>query len=286
MMEINRRYFIKTSAMASAAVAILPSCLSSGQASPSIGVQLYTVRNEMGTDPRGTLKKIADIGYKEVETAGYADGQTYGFGGKEFKSILSDLGLELTSGHMGQDVFENSFDQALEFMADAGQRYAVFPWLAPEKRTSIDQFKQYADTLNRCGEKAKKAGITVCYHNHDFEFQLLDGQLPVQVLLGETDADLVKMELDLYWIVKAGFDPIVFFEEHRGRVPLWHVKDMANTPEKGFAEVGTGTIDFTRIFEAKEVAGMKHFFVEQDMSDHPLQSLQTSYTNLTRQILA
>lgn len=284
-MELNRRSFIKTSALASTALAIMPSCLSASESSRKIGVQLYTVRQEMENDPMGTLKLIADIGYKSIEAAGYADGKTYGFSGKELKSILNDLGLEFTSGHIRQNVFENSFDQAIEFMTEAGQEYAVFPWLAPDQRTSIDQFKGYAETLNRCAEKAQKAGITVCYHNHDFEFQTLEGQLPIDVLMNETDADLVKMELDLYWITKAGFDPIAFFQEHQGRVPLWHVKDMANTPERGFAEVGTGTIDFKKIFEAKNASGMKCFFVEQDVSEHPMQSIQTSYTNLTEQIL-
>lgn len=271
--------------MASAAIALIPSCISGGQSLPSIGVQLYTIRDAMSIDPTGSLKKIAAIGYKKVEAAGYADGKTYGFTGKEIKSLLSDLGMELTSGHISQQVFETSFEQALGFMTEAGQQYAVFPWLAPENRTTIDQFKGYAATLNRCGEQAKAAGITVCYHNHDFEFQELDGELPMSVLLNETDPELVKMELDLYWITRAGHDPIAFFEAHKGRIPLWHVKDIANTPDRGFAEVGTGTIDFKKIFASKDLSGMKDFFVEQDVSDDPFKSLQTSYTNLTETIL-
>lgn len=284
-MTYNRRKFIKTSAVASAAAMVLPSCFSASGTAHSLGVQLYTVRNEMSKDPRGTLEKIAKIGYKKLETAGYGAGKLYGFSGKEFKQIVGDLGLEFTSGHISQEVFADAFDEALEFMTDAGQQYAVFPWLSPEQRVSLDQYKGYAETLNRCAEKAKPAGITICYHNHDFEFQELEGELPMNVILRESDPALVKIELDLYWITKAGLNPLQFFKENSGRVPLWHVKDMADTPEQGFAEVGEDTIDFKAIFDQKEVSGMEHYFVEQDQSDNPIKSLELSYKNLTEKIL-
>lgn len=286
-MNHNRRVFIKRSAVASAAIAIFPSCVTSSTGSdiPEIGVQLYTVRDAMAKDPRGTLEQVAKIGYKKIETAGYSDGKVYGFVGKEFKSFLDDLGLKLISGHISPQIFEESFDQALDFMVAAGQQYAVFPWLAPEQRETLDQYKGYAETLNKCAEKAKPANIKVCYHNHDFEFQQLEGELPMNILLRELDSELVDIELDLYWITKAGMDPITFFKENRKRVPLWHVKDMADTPEQGFAEVGTGTIDYSNIFAYADVSGMQHFFVEQDQSNDPMQSIQTSYQNLTQKIL-
>lgn len=283
----TRREFIKQASMAASATVLLPSCITSSDKKvlPKIGVQLYTVRNEMDADALGTLKKVAAIGYKKVEAASYVDGKGYGYSAPELKSILGDLDLQMVSGHAGLDVFRNQFDQYLDFMAEVGQEYAVLPWLPANDRGAIDQFKEYAALLNVSAEKAQKMGLKVCYHNHDFEFLPIDGQLPMDILLTETDPNLVQFELDLYWISKVNLKPIDFFEQNEGRVPLWHVKDMANTPEKEFAEVGTGTIDFPSIFAKKDVSGMKHFFVEQDKSDNPLKSIETSYRNLTEEIL-
>lgn len=264
---------------------MMPSCMSSSGKKQDIGLQLYTVRNEMAADPKRTLEKVAKIGYTNLETAGYSDGKLYGFTGTEFNNFLSDLGLKNISGHIPLQVFQEQFDQALEFMSNSAQKYAVLPWLSPEERSSIDQYKQYAELLNKSAEKAKSANIQICYHNHDFEFQQLDGQLPIDVLLKETDPDLVDFELDLYWITRAGYDPVEFFEQNKNRVPLWHVKDMADTAAKEFAPVGTGTIDFKKIFDNAKVSGMKYFFVEQDQSDNPMESIATSYKNLTQNIL-
>lgn len=285
-MNQNRRTFLKTSAIASAAVVMLPSCMSStSRQMPDLGLQLYTVRNQMAEDARGTLERVAKIGYKNLETAGYADGKMYGFTGAEWKNILGELGLRNISAHMSLPVFQEEFDQALEFMQASDQQYVVLPWLSPEQRTSLDQYRSYAELLNKSAEKAQSANIQVCYHNHDFEFQELEGQLPINVLLENVDPKLVDLELDLYWVRKAGFDPVEFFKENENRIPLWHVKDMADTPEQGFAPVGTGTIDFKKIFDHAEVSGMDYFFVEQDQSDDPMQSIETSYKNLTQKIL-
>lgn len=284
-MKINRRAFIEKSAIASATTLLFPSCMRKNENFPEIGLQLYTVRDAMADDPIKTLKKIADIGYNQIETASFEKGKMYGFGASEFKNILDDIGLKLISGHFSPSVFESSFEEALDFMTESGQQYAVFPWLSNEQRMTIDQYRGHAYTLNKCGEMAKKSNITVCYHNHDFEFQTLDGLLPINVLLGETDPDLVKYELDLYWVTKAGFDPIQFFKENKGLIPLWHVKDMDNTAEQFFTEVGEGVIDFKSIFDNKDLSGMQHFFVEQDQSIDPIKSIERSYQNLTTSIL-
>ncbi len=282
----DRRTFIKNSTLISVGIMAIPSCLSvSSKKEYSIGVQLYTVRDQMGKDPQGTLKKIADIGYKEIESAGFQNGKMYGFAGKEFQTIVSDLGLKNVSAHIPLDIFQNEFEEALEYMAASGEKYAVLPWLSADDRKSLDQYKSYAELLNRSGEKAKTYGIEVCYHNHDFEFIEIDGELPMKVILEGTDPDLVKMELDLYWINKAGLDAMEFFKQNRKRVPLWHVKDMDASPEKAFTEVGEGVIDYASIFEKKEISGMKHFFVEQDVSVDPMKSIETSYKNLTQKIL-
>lgn len=281
----NRRTFLKTSALASAALVMLPSVTFAIKRKTAIGLQLYTVRNEMAADPTGTLEQVANIGYKHLETAGYSNGKMYGFSGAEFKRIVEDLGMKNISGHMSLEVFQDSFDEALEFMVASGQQYAVLPWLAPEQRHSLDQYRQYASLLNQCAEKAKSANIQVCYHNHDFEFREIEGELPIDVLLKEIDPGLVALELDLYWIVKAGLDPVTFFEANQNRIPLWHVKDMANTDAGEFAEVGTGSIDYQRIFANADVSGMKYFFVEQDQSMAPMKSIATSYNHLTQKIL-
>ena len=157
----------------------------------------------------------------------------------------------------------NDWDKAVDDAAEVGIKYMVCAYLSEEERGDLDQYKKVADQLNIAGERCKKSGIQLCYHNHDFEFKKQGDQYPYDVLLS-SDKNLVKMELDLYWVTKAGQDPIALFKKHPGRFPLWHVKDMDNTPEQAFAEVGSGTIDFKEIFKHKKEAGMKCFFVEQD----------------------
>ena len=283
----NRREFIKSAGLLTTGVALIPSCmsLSENTAKMDIGLQLYTVRDAMDKDPKGTLAKVAKIGYNQVEMAGYSNGKVYGFSGKEISKILNDLNLQFVSGHIPLSDLEDNFDQVLDFMNESGQKYAVLPWLAQEDRQTIDQYKGHAELLNVIAQKARASGKIVCYHNHDFEFFEVDGQIPMEVLLNETDAELVQFELDLYWVHKANQNASKIFEENQGRFPLWHVKDMADTAEKGFAEVGTGTIDYKRLFDIKKISGMKYFFVEQDQSDDPLKSIETSYKNLTEDIL-
>lgn len=286
-MKNTRREFIKQASIAASAAVLFPSCMTNGEKKviPQIGLQLYTVRNQMDADAIGTLKKVAALGYKKVETANFIDGKCYGYSAPEIKGIMSDLDIQMVSGHVGLDIFRNQFDQYLDFIAEAGQQYAVLPWLPTEDRSSADQFKQYAALLNISAEKANKLGLNVCYHNHDFEFIELDGEKPMDILLRDTDSNLVQFELDLYWITKVGLDPVDFFEQNKGRVSLWHVKDMADTENREFAEVGTGTIDFKRIMAKSELSGMKHFFVEQDQSIDPMKSIEVSYNNLTNKIL-
>jgi sugar phosphate isomerase/epimerase len=159
-------------------------------------------------------------------------------------------------------------------------------FLMPEERTSIAAYKKIAADLNKAGAICKKAGIQLCYHNHDFEFQELEGQIPFDILANETDPGLVKFELDLFWVSKAGKDPIDLFKQYKGRVALWHVKDMDNTPNKNFTEVGSGVIDYARIFKHAKTAGMKHFFVEQDVCPGaPLNSIRKSITYVQSTLL-
>lgn len=295
-MKNDRRNFLRTTAVASAAVMIMPSCVTKGSkeaaqavataADPEIGLGLFTLREQMAADPRGTLEKVAKIGYKKIEPFGFDGNTVFGLDAVKMDKICKDLGLKMVSGHINPPTFSDNWEAALEYMNVVGQKYAVWPWLPPEMR-NLETYKRVAETLNTAAAAANQVGIQVCYHNHDFEFEDLgDGVTGMDILSSETDPELVQFELDLYWVNKAGFDAVEQFKRFENRVPLWHVKDMADTPEQGFAEVGEGTIDYKAIFAAKETSGMKHFFVEQDQSDDPMKSIEISYKNLTQKILA
>ncbi len=172
----------------------------------------------------------------------------------------------------------HDWDRAVDDAAAVGVKYMVCAYLSAEERGGLDHYKQLADQFNTAGEKCKKSGMQFCYHNHDFEFEEKDGQLPYNILLNNTNKDLVKMELDLYWATKAKHDPIELFNAHPGRFPLWHVKDMDNTPKQAFTEVGNGVIDFKKIFEQANKAGLKYFFVEQDITPgSPFDSITKKY---------
>ncbi|HVW13582.1 MAG TPA: sugar phosphate isomerase/epimerase [Mucilaginibacter sp.] len=265
----TRREFLKTSALVSAGLLVAPKLFAYDK--KYIGLQLYTVRNAMGKDVAGTLAKVAQIGYNSVE-ASYGDGKYYGKTPSEFAEMLKQNGLIMPSCHYtlgeGQSMpgtILTGWDKAVEDAASIGQKYMVCAWLAPKERGSLDHFKQLAEDFNKAGEVCKKSGIQFCYHNHDFEFIQENGKYPYDILLENTDKNNVKFETDLYWLTKAGQDPVALFEKHPGRFPLWHIKDMDNTPKKMFTEVGHGTIDFKRIFEHNKKAGLKYFFVEQDI---------------------
>lgn len=295
----TRRNFLKTSAAATAGSFLYPSIARAAPAK-TIGLQLYTLRMEMETDPMGTLRKVAAIGYKEVESAAGSKGHYYGMKPADFRQQLSDMGLALRSSHVLTDAqfvpspfnkmmppdlptLTNNLQVLVDNAAQTGQKYLVCAVLFPGERATLDDYKRHAQLFNQAGEACRKAGLQFCYHNHDFEFTALDGQLPYDLLLAETDSALVQMELDLYWVTRAGQDPVAYFKKHPGRFPLWHVKDMDNTDKKAFTEVGNGTIDFVRIFKSAATAGMKHYFVEQDESNKsPLESITISYRNLSK----
>jgi sugar phosphate isomerase/epimerase len=239
-------------------------------------LQLYTVRDAMGKDPLGTLAQVAQIGYNSVENATYTGSEKfYGMDAMTYKKVLKDNGLVATSGHyrLGEEMDHGAtvngtilhdWQKAVDDAASVGLKYMVCAYLSDQERGTLDHYKKLADEFNTAGETCKKAGIQFCYHNHNFEFEKQGDIFPYDILLDKTDKDLVKMEVDLYWIKKAGQDPLALFQKHPGRFPLWHVKDMSKEPDQAFAEVGNGIIDFKTIFQHKDEAGMKYFFVEQD----------------------
>ena len=280
----TRRSFIKQSGLFSMAAFADLSFLLKSKA--KIGLQLYTLRNEMAKDPKTVLKQVAALGYKEVESFGYTAGKYFGMTPAEFASVLKGYGLAHPSGHYMLTALSGDWNKAIEDAVTAGQQYMVLAYLTDDERKNIDDYKKIAVQMNAAGEACKKAGIQFAYHNHNFEFADMNGQHGYDIFLRETDHDLVKFELDLYWISFAGKDPVEMFKQHPGRFPLWHVKDMDNTSRKFFTEVGNGVIDFKSIFAASKTAGMKHFFVEQDTCPGPpMVSIEKSIQYLGKNIV-
>lgn len=269
----TRRSFLKSTSILSAGLYMAPSAFA--PKSQLIGLQLYTVRDAMEKDPEATLARVAQIGYTSVEGATYTGTEKfYGMSPAAFKKVLKKNGLVMPSSHyrLGEvkdkgeivkGTMLHDWDKAVNDAAELGLKYMVCAWLDEKERGTLDHYKYVADQLNIAGERCKKSGIQLCYHNHNFEFEKQGDTYPYDILLG-SDKNLVKMEIDLYWVKKAGQDAIKLFNEHPGRFPLWHVKDMDNTPEQNFTEVGSGVIDFKEIFKYKNLAGMKYFFVEED----------------------
>lgn len=294
---LSRRTFLKSAVLLSASACAAPAMLAGADSQSRIGLQLYTVRDAMQKDPVGTLRQVAQLGYTSVEGASYTgDGKFYGMTPDAFAKELKQVGLIMPSAHyrLGQDQVNgqpamgtmlHGWDRAVADAKQVGAQYMVCAYLSDSERGGLDQYQYVADQLNKAGELCKKAGIQFCYHNHDFEFIVQDGKLPYDLLLA-TDPSLVKMELDLYWATKAGQDPLALFTKYPGRFPLWHVKDMDNTPQRNFTEVGNGTIDFKRIFAQKKLAGMQYFFVEQDQTPgSPFDSIKQSAAYIKRELV-
>jgi sugar phosphate isomerase/epimerase len=243
----------------------------------AIGIQLYTVRSLMEKDVEGTLAALAGIGYREVELAGL-----HGKTPTEMRALLDRHGLSAPSAHIPLEVMRGGWPRALDDAATLGNRYVVCPWIDQSERT-LDGYKRIAALFNAAGRAARRAGIQLAYHNHDFEFAPLGGTTGYEVLLAESDRDLVRMEMDLFWITKGGRDPLAYFERFPGRFPLVHVKDMA--ANGAMVDVGAGRIDFPRVFAQAGRAGIRHYFVEHDEPASPLDSARASFAYLERMSL-
>ena len=291
---MKRRAFIGTSVGAALFAAGKPSWAAPNPHKITrVGLQLYTVRGEMKKDFEGTIAKVASTGYKEVEFAGYFEHSP-----KDVRALLDKNGLTAPSQHVGYDVVEKKWQETLDASHVVGHKFVVCPWI-DEKQRNADGYKRAAELFNKAGEASQKAGIQFAYHNHSFEFapvEGLDGKLAYDFLLAQTDAKLVKMEMDLCWISVAGKDPLDYFAKHPGRFPMVHVKDYVNDPNstssyagatgsvsfKGRLEdVGKGAIDFKRIFEAADKGGIKHYFVENDDAKQPFEDIKISYDYLS-----
>jgi sugar phosphate isomerase/epimerase len=267
---------------AAAAAGVRPAFVPSGPWAPRegvpIGVQLYTVRADMAKDFEGTLAAVAKIGFRDVEFAGYFDHSP-----ADVAAILRRNGLSAPSAHFGIEVAGDGFDRTLADAKTMGHEYIVVASLPSGMRGTADEYRRVAERFNRAGEQAKAAGLRFAYHNHDFEFEPIDGGNGFDVLLKETDPALVSYEMDLFWITKAGKDPLAYFARHPGRFPMVHVKDSAGPPEHRMLAVGDGAIDFNPIFAQRARAGTRHFYVEHDEPQpNGLESIRRSYLYLSK----
>ena len=288
---MNRRRFLETAATISAATLFSSrfGWAAGEHKINKIGVQLYTVRDLMKEDFDGTIAKVAQVGYKEVEFAGY-----FGHTAQQVKDILQKNGLTAPSTHVQYDELDEKFPSVIEFSKTVGMDYVICPWIPEELRKSPDIWKQASEKFNKCGEQTKKAGMQFGYHNHWFEFLPTNGVLPYDALLKDCDPNLVKMEMDLCWAVAAGADPVKYFEKYPGRFPLVHVKDLKTKPKitsggaqnygdaVDLTEVGSGIIDWKRIFAHSQQAGIKHYIVEHDHPKQPFDSIAGSYDYLNK----
>ena len=272
---ISRRRFIKNLSIASLAMATpLHYALAQSNRVNSIGLQLYSLRKEMGEDFEGTLAKLAELGFKEMEFAGY-----FNRSANEVRSILDANGLTSPAAHIPLTDIANNLSQVIDTAATLGQKYIVLPFMVGADR-DIDNYPRIAELLNRSGEAAKAAGLKMGYHNHDFEFDVLDGKRGYDILLNETDPDLVFFEMDLYWAATAGVDATEYFKRNPGRFPMLHVKDRA--ADGKMADVGRGTIDFSEIFSLAPIAGFEHYFIEHDNPSDGINSIAYSYRSLNQ----
>jgi sugar phosphate isomerase/epimerase len=262
---MKRRTFIQSTALAMAGAGLTTSAFAAGSKYKNkVGLQLYSLRDVIFKDAKAVLKSVAEFGYKELETFGYGDGKLFGMAVKEYGDYVKSLGMKTISGHYGIDLLNKDWEKTCADAKMLGQQYVVIPWLNKEYYSSLDVLKQTCASINKGAEVAKKIGLNMGYHNHAFEFGQVDGQVIFDVMLKELDPKLVSMEMDIFWVVNAGQDPIQYFEKYPGRFEQWHVKDMDKADKDRNADVGTGTIDFKTIFANAKKSGMKHFYIEQE----------------------
>lgn len=268
-MHYRRREFLKLSALSLSGLALANLGLAGCSSVPKhtvhqqFGIQLYTLRDVLPANPRAVLTELAGFGYKEIESYEGAQGIFWGMTNREFKDLMDQLGMAIVASHC--DV-NKDFERKAAEAGEIGMKYLLSPWVGPQK--SLDDYKRIAEQFNDRGEVCRRNGLRFGYHNHDYSFQLLNGQYPQDVLMQNTDPDLVDYEMDIYWVVTAGEDPVKWFEKYPNRFRLSHVKDRSRNaaPSEKNATVvlGTGQIDFPKILASAKKHGMQHFIAEQE----------------------
>ncbi|NNK58348.1 MAG: sugar phosphate isomerase/epimerase [Desulfofustis sp.] len=270
----SRRDFLQKAAV-TAAIAASPLGASGAQERRvnKIGLQLYSLRQEMAADFEGTLEQLAEIGFTEMEFAGY-----HGKSPAEVRRILDGFGLTSPATHVQLNAIRQDLEREIDIAATLGQQYIVVPSLPGDER-SLDDYQRHAETLNRAGEKTREAGITMGYHNHAFEFEFQEqGRIGYDILTSQTDPELVVFEMDLFWAEEAGYDPAFYFLRYPGRFPMLHVKDRSYNGE--MADVGRGYMDFNKVFSYATPGGFKHYFIEHDNPSDGINSVAYSYNTV------
>lgn len=237
----------------------LSSCNNGTRNGSPFGIQLYTLRDVIGDDPQGVLRQLADFGYTQIESYEGPMGMFWGMGPNGFKEFLDDLGMTMISSHA--NVFED-YERKVEQAAQVGMEYIVCPWIGPQD--TLDDYREMADTFNQLGEIANNAGVKFAYHNHGYTFETHDGELPQDILMQNTETDLVEYQVDIYWVEITGESTIDWIQRYPGRFTSGHVKDRANGDDPESTILGTGNIDFPTILDVAKQNGMRHFIVEQE----------------------
>lgn len=291
---MQRRTFLKTSTLTIAGAALLPENLLA--ASPkAISLQLYSLRADMQKNPKGTVEAVGKIGYRQVEHAGYGAGKFYGMTPSEFKVLLTANGLTMPSGHTallpkhvdGSGNFTDEWKKTVDDAATLGQRYVISPWIDVSMRKTADGLKKVTDLFNRAGELCQKAGMKFGYHNHDFEMGRVDGQVIYDLLLANTDPNLVTLQMDVGWVVAGGSDPVTWFKKYPGRFELLHMRDVkpvAGHEHPVGVDLGDGVVKFDEILKMKKQAGAKIFVVEQEEygTKTPLEAVKTDFQRISK----
>jgi len=273
----SRRSFLQTLGVATAAAA-LPRDLLAGTRTAkldAVGLQLYTVRALMAKDVEGTLATVAGIGYREVEFAGYFNREP-----AALRATLDRLKLTSPSCHVGLDNVETGFDATAAAAKTMGHKWMVVASVPGRFFQSVASLKELAQRFNAVGKRAKDAGLRYGYHNHNVEFKAVEGAIPLEVLLAETDPAFVDFEMDVYWVTQGGGDPLALIDKFPGRFRLLHAKDASGPPAQEMRDVGSGVIDWKKIFAARKKAGIEHVFVEHDVAPDPVASITASYNFL------
>lgn len=265
-----------------------------GKTLEAIGLQLYSVKDVLDKDLKGTLQKLADMGYSEVESYPGVGGHYYGMEPKAFSAMLSEMGLKLVSSHFGSGSYEgkaatwhdatmlSDFETLVSKASETGQTYLTCSWMDESLRKTPEDLKRTAELFNRTGEMCKAAGLKFAYHNHAFEFDKVGEYVLYDYMLENTDPELVLWELDMYWVAAAGKDPIAYLEKYPNRFPLGHVKDMSKDDNAKNSVIGKGTLDYGKILKVAEAVGMEHFLVEQETFVQPsLEAMKENYEYLS-----
>ncbi|OAB29509.1 Sugar phosphate isomerase/epimerase [Flavobacterium fryxellicola] len=290
---LKRREFLINASLALGALALAPTFAFEAK-KRAIGIQLWTLRDTLPKDVKGVLAQVGKAGFTEVETFGYSAAQGFfGASVRDFKLMLDDNGLRATSNHFDFNsiIKEGSTDVVKTYIETAnvlGSEYVTVPYIVSELRgTTADAYKKLAMQINKVGQLCKDGGLKLAYHNHDFEFTKFGATNGYEILLNETDKSLVDFEMDLYWVVRSGNDPLQLFEKYPGRFTMWHVKDMDKTNPDWNAEIGTGTIDFKSIFAQAELSGMKRFFLEHESNykPNPIESAISSLKYIKKNLI-